>query len=392
MQKYACLFPHAHLTLTPTLHLRDKVSAPMNIWTFVYLVIGLILLVGGAEVLIKGASKLAVTVGVSPLVIGLTVVAFGTSAPELAVSLNASLHNQADIALGNVVGSNICNVLLILGVSSIIAPLTVAQQLVRLDVPIMIGVSALVMMFGFDSLIGRSDGLILFIGGIVYTVFLLYQSQQEKDPAVQDEYAKFGEKSLSFKETGLNAALFAVGALTLILGSQMLVNSAVQIAEYLGASPLIIGLTVIALGTSLPELATSVMATLRGERDIAVGNVIGSNIFNILIVLGLTSTVSKTGISISESARVFDIPIMLAVAMMCLPIFFTDNEVSRREGVLLLAYYSLYVGYLVVDAVAPSSIWAIGIGVIFLPLTLLIAGLLGWRTWTKVKRKRAASE
>jgi len=142
----------------------------------------------------------------------------------------------------------------------------------------------------------------------------------------------------------------------------------------------------------LPELATSVMATLRGERDIAVGNVIGSNIFNILIVLGLTSTVSKTGISISESARVFDIPIMLAVAMMCLPIFFTDNEVSRREGVLLLAYYSLYVGYLVVDAVAPSSIWAIGIGVIFLPLTLLIAGLLGWRTWTKVKRKRAASE
>ena len=303
-----------------------------------------------------------------------------------------AFHNQADIALGNVVGSNICNVLLILGVSSIIAPLTVAQQLVRLDVPIMIGVSALVMMFGFDSLIGRSDGLILFIGGIVYTVFLLYQSQQEKDPAVQDEYAKFGEKSLSFKETGLNAALFAVGALTLILGSQMLVNSAVQIAEYLGASPLIIGLTVIALGTSLPELATSVMATLRGERDIAVGNVIGSNIFNILIVLGLTSTVSKTGISISESARVFDIPIMLAVAMMCLPIFFTDNEVSRREGVLLLAYYSLYVGYLVVDAVAPSSIWAIGIGVIFLPLTLLIAGLLGWRTWTKVKRKRAASE
>ncbi|MEL7330117.1 MAG: calcium/sodium antiporter [Cyanobacteria bacterium J06559_1] len=364
----------------------------MSILTVVMLVVGFVLLVGGAEILIKGASKLAATVGVSPLVIGLTVVAFGTSAPELAVSLNASLNGQADISLGNVVGSNICNVLLILGTSAVIAPLVVAQQLVRLDVPIMIGVSGLVMLFGLDGTIGRSDGVILFIGGLLYTVFLLYQSRQETDQGIQDEYAKFGERSLSLKETGLNAALFAGGAVLLVSGSQMLVTSAVTIATALGASELIIGLTIIAFGTSLPELATSVMASFRGERDLAVGNVIGSNIFNILVVLGLTSAVSETGIGISASARAFDIPIMIAVAVMCLPIFFTDNEVSRREGLLLLAYYALYIGYLVINATNPNSLWAGWIGLVVVPLTLLMLCLLSWRTWQTVQRKRSAKQ
>ncbi|MEM9088188.1 MAG: calcium/sodium antiporter [Cyanobacteria bacterium P01_F01_bin.53] len=360
----------------------------MDIWTIISLVVGLVLLVGGAEILIKGASKLAATVGVSPLVIGLTVVAFGTSAPELAVSLNASLHGQADISLGNVVGSNICNILLILGTSAVIAPLVVAQQLVRLDVPIMIGVSGLVMLFGWDGKIGRSDGVVLFVGGLLYTVFLLYQSRQEKDPGIQDEYAKFGERSLSIKETGLNAVMFAGGSAVLVTGSQLLVNSAVTIATALGASTLIIGLTVIAFGTSLPELATSVMASFRGERDIAVGNVIGSNIFNILVVLGLTSAVSPTGINISPSALTFDIPIMMAVAVMCFPICFTNNEVSRREGTLLLLYYMLYIGYLVSHATDPNSPAASLIGIVVVPLTLLMLCLLGWRTWETVRKKR----
>ncbi len=364
----------------------------MNIWTFVYLVIGLVLLVGGAEVLVKGASKLAATVGISPLVIGLTVVAFGTSAPELAVSLSASLNGQADIALGNVVGSNICNVLLILGVSAVITPLVVAQQLVRLDVPIMIGVSMLLMLFGLDGQISRSDGVILFIGGLMYTVFLLYQSRKETNQGVQDEYAKFGERSLSIKETVLNSGLLVAGVLTLVSGSQLLVNSAIEIAEFLGASPLIIGLTVIALGTSLPELATSVMASLRGERDIAVGNVIGSNIFNILVVLGLTSAVSSDGIVVARSAISFDIPIMLAVAVMCLPICFTDNEVSRREGFMLLGYYVLYVSYLVANATHEASLWTGWIGILVIPLTLLVMVRLSWRTWQTVQSKRAGKE
>lgn len=361
----------------------------MTILTFVFLVLGLALLVAGAEFLVKSASKLAATFGVSPLIIGLTVVAFGTSAPELAVSLTAGLQGDADIALGNVVGSNICNVLLILGISSLIAPLTVAQQLVRLDVPIMIGVSLLVLMFGLDGQIGRSDGVIMFVGGLAYTAFLLYQSRQEKDQGVQSEYAKFGDRSLSVADTAINAGLLVVGLIMLVSGSQMLVESAVSIAEFFGASRLIIGLTVIALGTSLPELATSVMASIRGERDIAVGNVIGSNIFNILVVLGLTGAVSETGVAVTASAQAFDIPIMVAVAVMCLPIFFTDNEVSRREVVLLLGYYVLYIGYLVANATNPDAVWVGWIGPVIVPLTLLVVGLLGWRTWSAVKRRRA---
>lgn len=361
----------------------------MTILTFVFLAVGLVLLVAGAEFLVKGASKLAATFGVSPLIIGLTVVAFGTSAPELAVSLTASFRGEANIALGNVVGSNICNVLLILGVSALIAPLKVAQQLVRLDVPIMIGVSLLTLLFALDGQIGRSDGVIMFLGGLAYTVFLLYQSRQEKDQDVQDEYAKFGSRPLSIGETVINLALFTIGAVMLVSGSQMLVKSAVEIAKFFGASPLIIGLTVIALGTSLPELATSVMASLRGERDIAVGNVIGSNIFNILVVLGLTSAVSKTGIMVTASARTFDIPIMVAVAVMCLPIFFTDNEVSRREGVLLLVYYLLYVGYLIANATNPDAVWVGWIGPVIVPLTLLMVGLLGWKTWTAIRQRRS---
>lgn len=361
----------------------------MSILTVIFLIVGLILLVAGAEFLIKGASKLAATLGISPLVIGLTVVAFGTSAPELAVSLNASFSGQASIALGNVVGSNICNILLILGISSLIAPLVVAQQLVRLDVPIMIGVSGLLLMFGLDGWINRSDGVVLFVGGLVYTCFLLYQSRKENDQSVQDEYAKFGARSLSIKETSLNVVLFAGGALMLVSGSNLLVSSAVTIAEFFGASRLIIGLTVIAFGTSLPELATSVMASIRGERDIAVGNVIGSNIFNILMVLGLTSAVSTTGIEISPSALSFDIPVMLAVAVMCLPIFFTGNEVSRREGVLLLLYYVLYIGYLVVNATNYAP-WSGMFGFVVVPLTVLMLVRLGWRTWETMRSKRSA--
>lgn len=350
----------------------------MTIWTVAALVFGLVLLVGGAEALVKSASNLAATAGISPLVIGLTVVAFGTSAPELVVSLQAGLSNQPDIALGNVVGSNICNVLLILGLSALIMPLVVAQQLIRLDVPIMIGASGLVMLFGWDGRIGRSDGIVLFLGGIGYTLFLLYQSRLEKNPIVQDEYAQFGTRSLSLKEAGLNGALLLGGLAMLIGGSHLLINSAVTIATLLGASQLIIGLTVVAIGTSLPELATSVTASLRGESDIAVGNVVGSNIFNILVVLGLSSAVSPAGIAVSPAAISFDIPIMLAVAVLCLPICFTGNKISRKEGGLLLAYYLLYAGYLAANATNPDSILSDWIGMVIVLLTLLALALLGW--------------
>ncbi len=363
----------------------------MNILTLFFLVIGLALLVVGAEILVKSASKLAATVGVSPLIIGLTVVALGTSAPELAISLKASLSGQADLGLGNVIGSNICNILFILGISALISPLIVAQQLIRLDVPIMIGITALLIVLGSDGTIGRLDGAILFVGGIAYTAFLLYQSRQEKDQSIQSEYAQFGERTISAKETGLTVGLFAIGVTMLVSGSQLLVDSAVKVAEFLGASPLVIGITVVAFGTSLPELATSVTASIRGERDIAVGNVIGSNIFNILVVLGLTGAVSKTGVAVSASARTFDMPVMMAVAIICLPICFASNEISRRDGALLLAYYLLYISYVAVNATNSQSHWAGWIAIALIPLTLLTLILLSWRTWSAIKRKRAAN-
>ncbi|MEL6855839.1 MAG: sodium:calcium antiporter, partial [Cyanobacteria bacterium J06607_13] len=220
----------------------------------------------------------------------------------------------------------------------------------------------------------------------------LFTSSCEPTTSITEPPANFGARSLSVRETALNVLMFAGGSVMLVVGSQLLVKSAVAIAEFFGASSLIIGLTVIAFGTSLPELATSVMASVRGERDIAVGNVIGSNIFNILVVLGLTSAVSSTGIDISASAMTFDIPVMLAAAVMCFPIFFTDNEVSRREGVLLLSYYVLYVGYLVLHATDPYSPWAGLIGVVVVPLTVLMLVRLSWRTWQSVQQRRAAAE
>lgn len=340
----------------------------------IFLILGIVFLVVGADFLVRGASNLAAMVRISPLVIGLTVVAFGTSAPELAVSLHATFNNQTELAIGNVVGSNICNVLLILGTSALVAPLVVAQQLVRLDVPIMIGVSGLVFLFSLDGLIGPSDGVILFLGGLTYTLFLLYQSRRETNPDVQSEYAQeYGPKEFSWSQVSMEVLAFLGGMTCLVIGSQLLVNGAVTIAESLNVNPLIIGLTIVALGTSLPELATSIVASVRGERDIAVGNVVGSNIFNILVVLGVTSALSPDGIVIDPSILAFDIPVMIGVAIMCFPICFNDNLVSRWEGLLLLVYYLAYTLYLVMKTTEHDNTLMYGSALrnVIVPLTIV---------------------
>ncbi len=324
----------------------------MTPMTIALLILGLILLVVSAEWLVKGASRLASVFGISPLVIGLTVVAFGTSAPELAVSVMSAFKGQADLALGNVVGSNIFNVLFILGLAAMVTPLIVAQQLVRLDVPVMIVVSALVLVLGYDGNIGRLDGLLLFAGGVGYTIFLIRQSRRETNEAVKSEYEKeFGldaKKSTVLVDIGL--VLVGVGGL--VLGSKFLVDGAVEIAKYFGVSELIIGLTIVSVGTSLPEVATSVVAAYRGERDIAVGNVVGSNIFNILSVLGLSSIIAPHGINVAASALAFDIPVMIAIAVVCLPIFFAGYEITRFNGAIFFTFYLLYVVYLIFSSTA----------------------------------------
>lgn len=319
--------------------------------TTLMLVGGLVVLTIGAEILVRSASALAVAAGISPLVVGLTVVAFGTGSPEMVICIQASLAGQPDIAVGNIVGSNIINVLLVLGLSALVIPLRVSQQLVRFDVPLLIGISILVALMGWDGRIGIGDGLLLTAAVIVYTVWCVLQSRKEQAAIKQeyaDEYAASSPPASPAKLL-LHVALIALGLGLLVIGSQWFTEAAVNIARQLGVSELVIGLTIVAAGTSLPEGATSVMAAFRGERDIAVGNVVGSCLFNLMGVLGITSLVSGQGVAVSEAALVFDIPVMIVVAIACLPIFFTGHLIARWEGALFLGYFIAYTTYLILS-------------------------------------------
>lgn len=342
------------------------------------LVAGLALLVVGAEALVRGASKIAAAFGIPPLVIGLTVVAFGTSSPELAVGVQSALTGNADLALGNVIGSNIFNILVIVGLSAVIVPLVVHQKLVRLDVPLVIGLSVLVFILGLDGRIGRVEGVLLFLGLVAFIIFQIRQGRRESEE-VQQEYAQeYGDGRVrSAGQWALNGALLVGGLAMLIVGSNWLVDSASSIARSLGVSELIIGLTIVAAGTSAPELATSIMAAVRGERDIAVGNAVGSNVFNILGVLGLTAALAPEGIGVPRSALVFDIPVMIAVAVAALPVFFTGYSISRWEGAVFLAYYAAYTLFLFLaatehDALRPYSVLMFLFVVPITAITLLV--------------------
>jgi cation:H+ antiporter len=332
-------------------------------------------LTAGAELLVRGASRLAIALGVSPLVVGLTIVAIGTSAPELVVSVQSSVMGQPDVAIGNVVGSNILNVLLILGVSAMIVPLRVSQQLIRFDVPLMVGLSVLVFVLALDGRIGRLDGSLLATGLVAYTLLAIVSSRREQ-AAIKAEYqAEFGiEETTQSNSSVLRDLLLIVAGLSLlVLGSHWFIQSAITIARLLGVSELVIGLTIVAAGTSMPEVATSIMAAIRGERDIAVGNVVGSNIFNILAVLGISSVVSPEGVRVSETALQVDIPVMIAVAAACLPVFFVGHVITRWNGVMLFAYYCAYTASFVIAEVVPQfhRTYTFGMLGIVVPLTVV---------------------
>ncbi len=347
------------------------------LWPIVSIVCGLVTLVIGGDVLVRGASLFASAMRISPLVIGLTVVAFGTSAPELGVSLQAAAANAADVAVGNVVGSNIFNVLFVLGMAALVTPLSVSSQLIRLDVPLMILASVALWLTCLDRTISRFEGGLLFTGLIAYITLSIVQSRRET-AATQEEFA--GELPLPGKFTSsrlVQVGLIVAGLILLGLGSRWLVFGSVAIAKMWNVSELIIGLTIVAVGTSLPEVVTSVVAGMKGERDIAVGNVVGSNLFNILCVLGLTSFVAPGGIPISAAALAFDIPVMVAVAVLCLPIFLTGQTITRWKGALLLFYYVAYTAFILSAQTHPE--WSRGLGSILayvvIPLTLL--GIIG---------------
>jgi cation:H+ antiporter len=299
------------------------------------------------------------------------------------------LGGLGDLAVGNVVGSNIFNVLIILGLAALVTPLVVAQQIVRVEVPLMIGVSGLLWLLALDGTLGRWEAALLVSALIAYTVVAIRISRKETKEITKE----YGDHMARGGDTGRpslprNIALVIVGLAMLAVGSTWLVDGAAALARYVGLSELIIGLTIVAAGTSLPEVATSVLAAIRGERDIAVGNVVGSNIFNILGVAGIAGIVSPAGLEVSHPALSFDIPVMTAVAVACLPIFFTGHTISRWEGAVFLAYYVAYTLFLVLDAsdhdALPDFSWVMS--AFILPLTAVTLTVVSLRAWRKNRK------
>jgi cation:H+ antiporter len=339
---------------------------------------GAALLIFGANALVRGASGLAAALGVPPLIIGLTVVAFGTGSPEVVVSLQAARAGQSALALGNVVGSNILNVLFILGVSALAAPLIVARPLIRLDVPVMIAVSIATLALAIDGTIVPFEGALLVAGFIAYSLLQVKRARRPKRHTSPEHI------TLPRRNGWVIDLVYVVGGLVvLVFGSRWLIAGAVQVAVALGVSELVIGLTIVAAGTSMPEIATSVAASLRGERDIAVGNVVGSNIFNLLAVLGASALIAPGGITVPEATMRFDLPVMIASALICLPVFVSGLVIARWEGAVLLAYYAAYTSFLVLDAAAHPALPAFRsiMLTIALPLTMITIVIAAVRSW-----------
>jgi len=311
------------------------------------IIIGLLFLTFGADRLVLGSSAIALKLGVSPLLIGITIVAFGTSAPELIVSVTAALSGNGGISVGNVVGSNIANIGLILGIASLITPMTVHVSLIRRDIPIMIGVSLISGWFIFGEDVSRLEGAFLFAGLIAFVVLSIIWAKKEAPSAEVTEF----EEPLKNAHiaTWLAWVYVAIGLGLLAGGSELLVGGAVYIAEVFGMSQTLIGLTIVAIGTSLPELATSVTAAFKGESDIAVGNVVGSNIFNALGILGVAAMIRPLP---TATFSMVDVGVMLGFAILMLPMARNNMRILRWEGAILLTGYAAYMVWLISGASA----------------------------------------
>jgi cation:H+ antiporter len=348
-------------------------------------VAGLALLIAGGESLVRGASTFAVKAGISPLVIGLVIVSAATSAPELAVSIGAVANGEPGLAVGSVVGSNIANVLLVLGLSAAISPLVIKRQVVRFDIPVMLGISVLLVVVSLDGRISLLDGVLLMGGLLLHAVLSIVVGRRDAKSTLEPPETlplNAGPVALWLAST-----LMVLGVGLLVFGAQILVKGAVSIATELGVSGLVVGLTVVAIGTSLPELATSIIALRRGERDMAVGNIVGSNIFNIGLVLGLPAVVFPGGVEVPTAAIALDLPLMLAASVALLPIAFTGFIIARWEGSLFVALYISYLLYVVLQAtehdaaegVTAVMLWFVLplIAVTLIAFTLFEIGLLG---------------
>jgi len=317
--------------------------------------VGFIMLYYGAEWLVKGSSSLAIRLGITPVVIGLTVVAFGTSAPELVVSLVSSIKGNSMIAVGNVVGSNICNITLVLGMAAVFQPITTDRSVIRRDIPIMLGISFYLLILSINSTLGRIEGATLFGGILLYTIFNYYSARKKSNAGLDDDEVllKLELDEIKFIASRQKQIVLILAGITgVIVGAQIVVASAVKIMDILGVSEKFIGLTIVAFGTSLPELATSVIAALRKEMDISIGNLVGSNVFNILSVLGAASLVRPISIpgGFFESGLIIDYLVMIFTSLLPWLMMRRTSTVTRKDGFLLLACYAGYLVYLMIKA------------------------------------------
>jgi cation:H+ antiporter len=305
--------------------------------------VGVVILYYGAEAMLHGSVSIATRMGISQLVIGLTLVAFGTSAPELSLDVSAALQGSTQLAFGTLVGSNISNVGLILGLAAIIAPLRINMRLLRSEAPIVIAVSLLVLALGFDGEISRQDGVLMLAAFVLFLTYSYLGARREAADAKAEFKREASEADIPGSSLRKSMLLVVVGLAGLIIGAQLMVYAAVGAAKLLGISELVIGLTIVAIGTSLPELATSLVAARRGDADIAVGNVVGSNIFNMLFILAIVAIILPVPVS-PQSIRV-DLPIMIAFAVALVPMMFSGMVIGRREGAILLAAMAAFLGW-----------------------------------------------
>jgi cation:H+ antiporter len=367
---------------------------PVTLLTPVWFVLGVLLLVGGANALVKGASRIASAAGLSGLAVGLTVVAFASSAPELAVTLGAAFTGRTGVALGNAVGSNIFNVLVVLGLAAVLKPLAVSGRLVRLDMPVLLAASALVLFLALDGRLGGMDGSVLVAGLAAYTAWQLRRGRREagKHPAAGGGGPCRGRTEDRRRAVLLRAILkTAAGALMVALGARLVVLASVDVAKALGVSELVTGLTLVAAGSSLPEGVTTLLAVRRGERDMAVGNIVGSNIFNLLAVLGLGSLAAPGGLPVPPGALTFDLPIMIGVAAAAFPVFLTRLAIGRVEGLVFLSYYAAYSVFLFLRATRHDALPAFSAAFswFLLPLTGFMLAALALRYAARRRPGRA---
>ncbi|TWT65110.1 calcium/sodium antiporter [Allorhodopirellula solitaria] len=322
------------------------------------LVVGSLLLLIGGEGVVRGASRLAILAKLSPLFVGLTVVSLGTSAPEMAVSVATAMQGQADITIGNVVGSNLFNMLMIVGLSAIVAALPVERQITYFDAPVMVAVCIAMGVVGYDGSIDRFDGIALLVAMVVYFAISYRLGKRKTSEDIEEFVDDVAGEPLAAPSWARSAAavllqllILSLGVGALVLGCEWFVAGSVTFARYFGLSEAVIGLTIVSVGTSLPELVTSVAATLKGERGIAIGNAVGSTILNILAVLGVAATVSPVSLHVAPSLEFFDIPVMIGAAVLTWAVLRTHQVVTRVEGFVMVGLYCAYIAYLLIETV-----------------------------------------